>query len=52
MAKHIVKKVGEAEAEPTKDEMLALLEAYKQKNPEKYATKLANGEFEKYGVKS
>ena len=30
-----------------KKEILALLEAYKEKNPAKYETKKANGEFDK-----
>lgn len=35
----------------TKEEYKAFLERYKEKNPEKYASKLARGEFDRFAAK-
>ena len=35
----------------TKEEYKAFLKRYEEKNPEKYASKLARGEFDKFAAK-
>ena len=48
MANKIEIKRGEIKPQQTVEEFDALLEAYKAKNPQKYAVKKAKGEFDKY----